>query len=154
MESWQQFLIAKPILARIESRYRLLLQLEKVGRESSIGLPEAEQAGLQAAVRVSLKKDLIRLPGPVYSWLHPFYPGDFSLLVAALRRLGQAHPRHDAQSRDAFVQFFRTVPQAERLALGQRLRRPDMGVRSAQLKRAIEAKKARILAHFDQHCAN
>lgn len=158
MRNWQEFQQAEPILRRIEERFQKLKRFEARYPASEVdthGFNEEDILLAKEALLESIKSDASNIPGKVYYWLYPFYPGNFLHLVAALGSCGAMEKQKDDEnSRNAFYQFFKTVPIDERLQLGERLNQPELTEQAKRIQAKIQAKKSSVQSYMDQNHAN
>ena len=158
MKNWQEFQQAEPILLRIESRFQKLKRFESryPASEANLhGFDEEDIILAKEALLESIKSDVASIPGKVYYWLYPFYGGNFLHLVAALGACGAMEKqRDDERSRNAFYQFFKTVPIDERLQLGERLNQPELTEQAKRIQARIQAKRKTVQDFMDKNHAN
>ena len=62
--------------------------------------------------------------------------------------------RDDPESREAFYQFFRSVPLNTRLGLGAKLNQPELTQKALKIQSQIQAKRTQVKTHMDDHFAN
>lgn len=159
MKSWQEFREIEPQLQRIEKRFTQLQSFEKKYiadlEEDSPHFSEEDIQTAKKALLESIRVEAQRLPGKVYYWLFPFYEGNFLQLVAALGSCGvMDKQKDDPESRSAFYTFFRTVPMAERLLLGKKLKHPELTEQAIKIQKKIQAKRNAVRTHINKHHAN
>ncbi|MEM7658285.1 MAG: hypothetical protein AAF399_19320 [Bacteroidota bacterium] len=158
MKNWQQYKESEALLLQIEARFSRLKRFEARTTEENQELHGFTSDDIEIAsqaLKESINADISRLPGKVYYWIFPFYPGNFLQLVAAL---GSANAmdrqRNDPQSRQAFYQFFRTVPMEIRLGLGEKLNHPELSAQAKVIQKKIHAKKNKVKSYMDDHFGN
>lgn len=156
MKNWQQYQLAEPILLEIESRFDRLQKFEeKYLQSQNMGYQSEEVESAKEALLESIKSEASQLPGKVYYWLYPFYKGNFLRLVAALGACGVMEKQKDDEiSRNAFYQFFKTVPFDERLQLGERLNNPELTEQAQKIRTKITAKRNAVEDFLNSNHAN
>ncbi|MDX2249453.1 MAG: hypothetical protein SF052_21900 [Bacteroidia bacterium] len=158
MKTWKQFKLEEPKLLRIEQRFTKLQNFERKCQQlsSGAGLLDIEDIKeTREVILESIRAEAGTIQGKIYYWLYPFYAGNFLQLVAALGHCGlMEKQKDDAESRNAFYGFFRTVPVEERLQLGARLNHPELTQQSIQIQQKIQAKKDALKSHLNSHHAN
>ncbi|MEM7370913.1 MAG: hypothetical protein AAF587_20025 [Bacteroidota bacterium] len=158
MKNWKQYQQAEPILLRIEQRFSRLQSFQKrypADQTHLHGFSPEDISHAKEALLESIRTDALLLPGKVYYWLYPFYSGNFLQLVAALGRSGMMDKQKDnPESRNAFYQFFKTVPLDIRLGLGQKLNHPELTQQALRIQAKIKAKKALVKSHLDENFSN
>ena len=159
MKNWKQYQQAEPILLRIEQRFARLQSFER--------RYPANQTHLHGFFLLRTS------PTPERHWSkvskakqHPFLAKyitgctHFTVaisyrLVAALGSSGMMdRQKDDPESRNAFYQFFRTVPLNIRLGLGQKLNHPELTEQALRIQAKIKAKKALVKSHLDKNFSN
>lgn len=158
MKTWKEFKLAEPTLQRIERRFAKLQVFErsyyKLNPESSCIGPE-DMKETREVILDSIRAEAETVEGKIYYWLYPFYSGNFLQLVAALGNCGMMETqKDDAESRNAFYNFFRTVPIEERLQLGERLNHPELTQQSIRIQEKIQARKESLQTHINRYHAN
>lgn len=158
MKNWQEFQLAEPILKRIERRFTKLQNFERRYKSVNAEVHGFSQNDLDETKEIileSIRDEAAMIPGKVYYWLYPFYSGNFLQLVAALGHCGMMErQKDDAESRNAFYQFFKTVPIDERLQLGERLNHPELTDQAIKIQKKIKARKDALRSHLNEHFAN
>jgi hypothetical protein len=158
MRNWQEYLLAEPLLRDLEQRYAKLKRFERQFTPETShehGFSAADLAHAKSAMMESIRVDATRIPGKVYYWLFPFYPGNFLQLVAALGSCdAMDQQRDDPESRETFYQFFRSVPLDIRLGLGTKLNQPELTQQAISIQNKIHAKRTQVKEHLDDHFAN
>ncbi|MEZ4826468.1 MAG: hypothetical protein R3C61_09260 [Bacteroidia bacterium] len=158
MKTWKEFKQVEPILQRIEKRFTRLQGLErtyhKLNPENS-GITPEEIKETREVILESIREEAGGIEGRIYYWLYPFYSGNFLQLVAALGNCGMMETqKDDAESRNAFYNFFRTVPMEERLQLGERLNHPELTQQSIRIQEKIQEKKVALQEHINRNFSN
>lgn len=144
-------------MQEIERRFTQLKTLENRlqivhGEEN---LTEKDADVVISTVMLSIVEDAAPLSGKVYYWLYPFYEGNFLQLVAALGASGVMEKQKDTQaSRLAFYKFFRTVPIAVRLKLGERLNQPELAKEAAAIQAKITKRKMDVQTYMKKYHSN
>ena len=158
MKNWKQYQQAEPILLRIEHRFSRLQSFERrypANQTHLHGFSPDDITHAKEALLESIRSEAATLPGKVYYWLYPFYEGNFLQLVAALGSCGMMDKQtDDPESRNAFYQFFRTVPLNIRLGLGKKLNHPELTEQALRIQAKINAKKALVKSHLDKNFSN
>lgn len=158
MKNWKQYQQAEPILLRIEQRFARLQSFQQRYPADQTHIhgfsPEDITHAIEALLE-SMRSEALILPGKVYYWLYPFYSGNFLQLVAALGRCGMMDKQTDnEETRNAFYQFFKTVPLDIRLGLGKKLNHPELTEQALRIQAKIKAKKALVKSHLDKNFSN
>lgn len=158
MRNWEEFKTVHPLLLRIESTYQRLEQFVNhyPASESHIhGLSSEDIQDAKEVILEEIRMDAASIPGRIYYWLYPFYEGNFLKLVAALGACNMMESqKDDVHTQKAFYRFFRTVPMAERLKLGDRLNQPELTEKAMRIQEKIKARKAQIKIRLDKLHSN
>lgn len=158
MKNWKQYQEAEPILLRIEQRFSRLQNFERrypANQTHLHGFSEEDLEHAKEALLESIRSDAAILPGKVFYWLYPFYSGNFLQLVAALGSSGMMDKqKDDPETRNAFYQFFKTVPLDIRLGLGEKLNQPELTQQARRIQAKIQAKKSLVKSHLDKNFSN
>ncbi len=158
MTTWAQYQTLIPTLTRIEEAYAQLEVFERYYRQEdseSHGLTRADIADVKRETIMALRREILGLPAKVYYWLLPFYPGDFLVLLRAIKAMGGYDPEEKSfNAKRDFYQFFLSLPFAERVILGLELGSTDLVQRTSSLLEKIEDKKEEITKQLNQHHGN
>lgn len=158
MNSWQDYQVAEPILREAELTYAQFERFQQTYPSNKVhehGIDARRMQKVRQSVLSNIAAEVNRLPGKVYYWLCPFYPGDFALLTRALIEVGHVEVRRSHPSaRRAFYQFFRSLPPGAKDRLGREINDPELLQRSQAIQTQINSLKSSLKQRLDRDAAN
>ncbi len=158
MYTWNQYKSAESALIHIEETYAQLELFEKYyhpDNQEWHGLDQDDIEDVISQTEVALKSEISSLPGPVYYWLMPFYPGNFLTLIKAIKKLGKIDPElKTRKSAQSFYRFFMSLPYAEKVILGLNLESTELINRSNEVLQKIETRKQDLTDSINRHHSN
>ncbi len=113
MNTWTDFQNQIPKLLEIEATFQGFAHTESLQNLLDETLPGIQgfDETMEREMHLRLIVMVESLPSPLYFWHFPFYPGDFPLLIQAMKAAGVRIPMEmGADVRDRFRNFLKTVP--------------------------------------------